>query len=630
MDKSSIIGYSLIGVVLIGSMWLNQPSEAERLEAMRQDSIANVERQKAEQKQAAQQKAAEKARVEAAANDSAALFFQNLQGEAKEVVLKNDLVTLTLNSKGGVVEKAEITSGIGIKNGKTVTLFDQNSARLNMMLAAKTTNISTEDMYFEVVDHSDSTVTMRLGEEGSKKLDICYTLPAGSYMLDMTVQAQGLAGDFAPNTKTMDIEWVEHVRQQEKGFDFENRYSELTYRLKDDDVETVTNDTEKPKEALDWVAYKNQFFSCILIAHQDFTDAVITNQMNEQPKKPVRGESILKVDSVQMKTLFDPAGKQATLMQMYVGPNDFQHLKATNELGTVKKDLELQNLVYFGWPIVRWINRFFILYLFDWLTAIGLPMGLVLLFLTIIVKALVYPAQKKSFLSSARMRVLKPKVDELNKKYPRQEDALKKQQETMQLYSSYGVSPMGGCLPMLIQMPVFIALFNFIPNAIQLRGESFLWADDLSAYDDLINWGTHIWGLGDHLSIFCLLFTITNIGNTWISMRQQQNQMMSPEQAQQMKMMQWMMYLMPLMFFFVFNGYSSGLSYYYFLSGITSIIIMWVLRKTTDDKKLMAQMEEYKRNNANRPGGGGLSGLAARMQEMQRMAEEQQRMRNQN
>ena len=221
------------------------------------------------------------------------------------------------------------------------------------------------------------------------------------------------------------------------------------------------------------------------------------------------------------------------------------------------------------------------------------------------------------------MRVLKPKIDELNKKYPKQEDAMKKQQEMMQLYSQYGVSPMGGCLPMLIQAPIWIALFNFVPNAIELRGQSFLWADDLSAYDDVINWGKDIWLIGDHLSIFCVLFCVMQVANTWISMKQQQNAAMSPEQEQSMKMMKWMMYLMPLMFFFMFNTYSSGLNYYYFLSGLTSILIMWFLRKTTDDDKLLAQLEAYKAKNANNP--KKQSGMAARLEALQKMAEEQQR-----
>lgn len=256
-------------------------------------------------------------------------------------------------------------------------------------------------------------------------------------------------------------------------------------------------------------------------------------------------------------------------------------------------------------------------------------MGVVLLLLTLFIKLLVYPTTKKSYLSSAKMRVLKPKMDVISAKYPKPEDAMKKQQEMMQLYSQYGVSPMGGCLPMLIQMPIWIALFNFVPNAIELRGQSFLWADDLSAYDDVIRWGKDIWLIGDHLSIFCLLFCLTNIVNTWISMRQQQNSMMG-EQAQQMKVMQYMMYFMPIMFFFMFNNYSSGLNYYYFLSGLSSILIMWYLRKTTDDDKLLAKLEANYQANKNNP--KKASGMAARLEALQKQQQqmlEEQRKRKQ-
>lgn len=263
------------------------------------------------------------------------------------------------------------------------------------------------------------------------------------------------------------------------------------------------------------------------------------------------------------------------------------------------------------------------LYLFDWMTSWGINMGIVLTLLTLIIKFAVYPLMRKSYLSSARMRVLKPKMEEIAKKYPNKEDAMIKQQETMKLYSEYGVNPAGGCLPMLIQMPIWIALFNFIPNAIELRGQSFLWANDLSAFDDLISWNTSIWGIGDHLSLFCLLWAISTVLSTLITMKQQQDSAMSPEQEQTMKMMKWMYYIMPIIFFFSFNGYSSGLNYYYFLSTILSVIMMWYLRKSTDDNKLLAQLEKrhaerMKNNSTSRR----TSSMMERMQEMAKRQQE--------
>ena len=308
---------------------------------------------------------------------------------------------------------------------------------------------------------------------------------------------------------------------------------------------------------------------------------------------------------------------------MYLGPNKFSTLKENEAILQSDKNLDLQSLVYLGWPLIKYINRFFMLYLFDWMTSWGINMGIILTLLTLIIKFAVYPLMRKSYLSSARMRVLKPKMEEIAKKYPNKEDAMVKQQETMKLYSDYGVSPMGGCLPMLIQMPIWIALLNFIPNAIELRGQSFLWASDLSSYDDVISWSTNIWGIGNHLSIFCLLWAVSTVLSTLITMKQQQDSAMSPEQEQTMKMMKWMYYIMPVIFFFSFNGYSSGLNYYYFLSTIISVLTMWYLRKSTDDKKLLAQLEKrYAERKQNNSGARRTSSMMERMQEMAKKQQE--------
>jgi YidC/Oxa1 family membrane protein insertase len=270
------------------------------------------------------------------------------------------------------------------------------------------------------------------------------------------------------------------------------------------------------------------------------------------------------------------------------------------------------------------------MYLFDILSSTGLNMGIVLLLLTLIVKMCVYPFTKKSFVSSAKMRALKPYIDELNVKYPKQEDQLKKQQETMALYQKYGASPMGGCLPMLIQMPIFIALFNFVPNAIELRQESFLWANDLSAFDSLISWDKDLWLIGDHISIFCLLFSVTQIINTYYTSKLQAPAMNTPEMEQQQKMMRWMMYIMPVMFFFIFNEYSSGLNYYYFVSTLSSIIIALYLRKSIDEKELLKKMEAYAEKNKDTTGkqASMMARLEALQEQQRKMLEERERMKN--
>ena len=618
MDKNTVTGFILIALVLIGFSWWSRPSEAQLQEMARQDSIAQVEKAKLQAQLDKQALAAEAARE--AVVDSTSVLFAARQGSAQTIMLKNELLSVGISTQGGVVESATLRN-YNNQQGKNVVLLSKAESNFHYALATKNENILSEGIYFQPTAQTDSTLTLA-APIGSGQLLLTYRLRPQSYMLDFTIEAQGLGNLFAPSMSTIDLAWDNMAQQQEKGGSFENRYAALTYKIKDkgtkklDEMKDVTKDIE---QTLDWIDFKDQFFSAIIIGHQDFKNVSLTSTPQE------KNSGYLKMYKAKMQTAFDPTGKQPTEMQFYLGPNDFHTLKATNRLSLSDKDLELQNLVYFGWPIVKWINRFFILYLFDWLTGFGLNMGIVLLLLTLIVKALVYPATKKSYLASARMRVLKPEMDKINAKYPKQEDAMKKQQEMMQLYSQYGVSPMGGCLPMLIQMPIWIALFNFIPNAIELRGQSFLWADDLSAYDDLIRWSKDLWLIGNHVSIFCLLFSLTNIVNTLISMRQQQNSMMSTEQQQQMKMMQWMMGIMPVAFFFIFNDYSSGLSYYYFLSGLTSILIMWGLRRFTDEKRLRQQLDDYKARHANDPKKGG--SLVARLEAMQKMAEEQQRQR---
>lgn len=620
MNKNNTIGIILIILVLIGFSWYNQPSAEEIAAQRRQDSIATVTRQKAEE---AQKLAADTKKAQALAQaqgDSTALFHQALNGSNSQVVLKNSKVELTLDTKGGVVKKAKILGFKDRNDASDVTLFEGGDQNLNFMLAGKTTNIITSDLYFTPTNVTDSTVTMtaEAGNGGAVILD--YKLSA-DYMLHMSFRTQGLSGIFAPNCKEMDIVWNEKCRQQEKGFTFENRYASLTYKEKDGGTdylnETSAKENEKIEEALDWVAFKNQFFSAVLIAK----DEIAANSlMTSIPQE--KGSGYLKQYEAKMKTAFDPTGARPTEFEMFIGPNDFRLLQDVEEESTFGKDLELQQLVYLGWPLFRIINRWFTLYVFDWLTGFGLNMGIVLIIITLLLKFITFPMVKKSYMSSAKMRVLKPKLEEATKQYNKPEDQMMKQQAMMALYSKYGVSPLSGCLPMLIQMPIWIAMFNFVPNAIQLRGESFLWINDLSTYDPILEWNTNIWLIGDHLSLTCILFCVSNILYSVMSMRQQKDQMVG-QQAEQMKMMQWMMYLMPVMFFFMFNDYSAGLNFYYFISLFFSAAIMWTLRKTTDDEKLLAILEARYKENMKNP--KKTSGLAARLEAMQKQAAEIQR-----
>ncbi len=617
MDKNTITGFILIALVVIGFSWYSQPSK-EELEAMaKQDSIAAVE----QQKQAEAEKKAEEVVASPATPDSSSLFFSQSNGEGERVLLQNNKVKVGINSKGAVVEDAEIIGYKSRRRDGDVVILGKEDASMKLTLPLKQENLCLTDLVFNIAEKTDSSVVFVAEQEG-KQLQISYMLRPNAYMLDMNIASQGLEGMAMPGETALLLDWKATVLQQEKGRDFENRYSSLTYKRQGKGVKKLSemkDDSKEPEEALEWIAFKNQFFSAVLIADKPMTKASLSSTQADE-----KDADYLKEYEASAQIPFDATGKESTHLQMYLGPNDFHILKAHSKMTAYGADADLDELVYLGWWIFRFINRWSILYIFDWLKTMGLPMGIVLLLLTIIIKVLVFPTQKKSYLSSAKMRVLKPKLDEIGKQYPNPDQAMQKQQAMMQVYSQYGVSPMGGCLPMLIQMPIWIAMFNFIPNAIDLRGESFLWASDLSAYDDPIRWGTSLPLIGNHLSLFCILFSATNLINTWISMRQQQNQF-TGEQAQQMKMMQWMMYLMPLMFFFWFNNYSSGLSYFYFISGLLNIVTMWYLRWKTDDKKLLAGLEAYREQHKNDP--KKVSGLQARLEALQKMQQEQAKRR---
>lgn len=621
MDKNTIIGFILIAAVLIGFSIYNKPSE-EEIKAQEEW----VDKQEAEQKKAQEEKQkakmAQEEKQKAMMEDTTALFYNSLTGTKSDVVLKNKSLELTLSTKGGIITKAVVKGYKNIEGKDDVTLFEEKDQLLAFKVDGKNQNINTADLYFTPSQQTDSTVTMTAQAGEGKELRMEYKL-GENYMLHFSLTATGMENDFSSKTNTINLDWQQRVRQQEKGYSFENRFSTLTYKEKNSGTdylnETKEIQNERIEETLDWVAFKNQFFSSLIIAKDDFaSDASLSSIPQE------KGSGYLKEYKASLTTKFDPKGKEPTELEMYFGPNDFRLLKSIEKQSTFDKELKMERLVYLGWPLFRIINRWFTLYVFDGLTSLGLNMGIVLILITLLLKAITYPLVKKSYMSSAKMRVLKPKLDAATKQYDKPEDQMQKQQAMMQLYSEYGVSPLSGCMPMLIQMPIWIAMFNFVPNAIQLRGESFLWIKDLSTYDPIIEWGKNIWLIGDHLSLTCILFCAANLLYSWFTMRQQRDQMIG-SQAEQMKMMRWMMYLMPLMFFFIFNDYSAGLNFYYFVSLFFSAAIMWALRKTTNDEKLLAILERNYKENKNNP--KKMGGLAARLEAMQKQQQEMQRRR---
>ena len=627
MDKNNIIGFLLIAAVLIGFSWYNQPSAEEQRAAFVKDSIEQVNKSQSEKAAQIEKNKRQQAEKQKVLSDTTSLFHKALTGNVERIVLKNKKVELTFSSKGAYVEQAIIKGYVGhnikVKNGsadkKNLTLFSGADQSISYLLNAKETNINTAELYFVPSEVSDSTVTFIADAGEGKSLTLKYEL-GQDYMLHMQMSVQGMAGLFAPGTQTMDVDWKDKARQQERGFSFENRYATLTYHKKDGGTDYLNETKEEIdksiEEQIDWVAFKNQFFSAVMIAKNNFQSNALMTSIPQE-----KGSGYLKQYEAKMKTFFDPTGKKASEFEFYYGPNDFRLLQKMEKESQFHKDLQMQRLVYLGWPLFRIINRWFTLYVFDFLTSMNINMGIVLILITLLLKLLTYPMVKKSYMSSAKMRVLKPKLDEATKQFDKPEDQMQKQQAMMAEYAKYGVSPLSGCLPMLIQAPIWIAMFNFVPNAIQLRGESFLWIKDLSTFDPIWEWNHNLWLIGDHLSLTCILFCVANVLYTMMTMRQQKDQMVG-QQADQMKMMQWMMFLMPIMFFFMFNDYSAGLNFYYFVSLFFSAAIMWALRKTTNDEKLLAILEKrYQENKANPK---KQSGLAARLQAIQEMQQKQQ------
>lgn len=638
MNKNTLIGFVLIAVVLVGFSWYSQPSQEEMRAQFVKDSLEQVAKQKAGQAAKIAAYKQQQAAKEQVAADTTALFYKALTGKAQDVVLQNAKLAVTLSTKGGSVTKAYIKNekgsrryvghNIADKTGKSddlggVTLFSGKDQSLNYTLVAKEMNISTGDLFFEPTAVTDSTVTLTAEAGQGKSLIINYRL-GSDYMLHVSLRTVGMAGLFDPNTTTLGVDWHEKVKEQERGFTFENRYARLDWKESEggtDYISEAKTKKETTEEEIDWIAFKNQFFSAVMISKDNFQkggqlESTLYDK-KDQENQPVR---YLKDLKAQVRTSFDPTGAKPSEFEFYYGPNDFYILKQVEKQSTFGKELDMQRIVYLGWPLFRYINRWFTLPVFTWLSDWGLPMGIVLILITILLKVITFPMVKKSYMSSAKMRVLKPKLDEATKQFNKPEDQMQKQQAMMAEYAKYGVSPLSGCLPMLIQMPIWVAMFNFVPNAIQFRGENFLWMSDLSTYDPIVEWSTNVMLIGDHLSLTCVLYTVAMVLYTWITMQMQKDQMVG-QQAEQMKVMQWMMFLMPLMFFFIFNDYSSGLNFYYFVTLILSAGIMMVLRRTTNDAKLLAILEARYKENAKNP--QKMKGLAARMQALQQMQQQQ-------
>ncbi|RHJ95016.1 membrane protein insertase YidC [Parabacteroides bouchesdurhonensis] len=623
MDKNTIIGFLLIGVVLFAFSWLNKPTP-EQIEAQRRynDSIARIEYAQQQELQKQENKTAEAEEALDTLPDSVrvarleksfGVFAEAMVGTDGYTVLENEVVELRFSNKGGRVCYARLKEYDNYES-QPLILFDEKDSKFNFTLVTATNRVvNTGDLYFSPVKGNDpNTVTMRLNAGEGSYLDFTYTLKPDDYMLSYSIKGTGLNGILAPATNSLDLVWEQDIRQQEKGRKFEDRYVGLFYKFVADNVENLSeskSDSKQIPNRLRWIGYKDMFFSTVLISDAGLEATTLDS-------KAFPSGNILKQFKTTTSVPFDLQGQESTDFRFYFGPNKFALLKSYDQgVEEVDQQLDLEKLVPLGWGIFRWVNQYFVIPLFDFLGSFIHSYGLIIFLLTVIVKIILFPLTYKSYMSSAKLRVLRPQVEEINAKYPGQDKAVERQKATMELYSRAGASPMSGCLPMLLQMPVLIALFMFFPSAIELRHQSFLWAHDLSTYDAIFSWNAHIplisTYFGNHISLFCLLMTITNIIYTKYNME------MTNTGQQQMPGMKIMMYMMPLMFLFIFNNYASGLTYYYFISTLITIVQTLAFRYMINEDKLLAKLEANKKKPVKK------SGFMKRLEEAQKAQQAQ-------
>jgi YidC/Oxa1 family membrane protein insertase len=595
MDKNTVIGFLLIFLVVIGFSYLNRPSK-EQIEAQQRymDSIAIVERQMAQSLQTAANESLEvvNSSDSAVADRFTALygdFAVAAQGREEFITLENELLILKLSTKGGRVYSAQLKKYTNYED-KPLILFDDDESYFSTTLV--TTNnriINTSDLYFEAIDRNPLTTTFRLKAGDDAYLDFVYNLHPDDYMIDFDIVPHNLQNYISSQTGSLDLIWKQKIRQQEKGRKFEERYTQLFYKYLSDDVENLSeskDDSKAISNKLKWIGYKDQYFSSALIAKESFGASQLDS-------KYFKNGEYLKDYATSTSVDFDVRSNSPIGMSFYFGPNDYNLLKSYDKKFE-GQDLQLEKLVYLGWSLFRSINKWLIIPIFDWLIGGVASVGLAIFLLTLIVKMLLFPLVYKSLMSSAKMRVMKPQIEAITAKHPGQENAMTRQQKTMELYRQVGINPMSGCVPMLIQMPILLALFWFFPSAIELRHQSFLWAKDLATYDAVIQWDTYIPfisdSFGNHLSLFCLLMSIVNIVYTKFNMEQ------AGTGQEQMPGMKVMMYIMPVFMMFFLNSYSSGLNYYYFISTLITVLQTMAFRYFLNERSLLEKLEANKKN----------------------------------
>jgi len=612
MDKNSIIGLVLIGAVLITFGILNSPSK-EEIAALQhqQDSIAQVQQAAtADSLRAISSRATLQEGLQPTADTMVSdsmisarhtlelgSFAAVAEGSEEFFTIENELLKVTLSTKGGKVVAVQLKQ-YKTFDGKPLMLFEGDSSVFSLNFFAQNRNISTNNLYFKgkgtsfsVSGQEKKSFTMRLEAGPAKYLDYVYTLSGNTYMMQFDINAVHFNDVIASNTNYMEMEWKQSLPSQEKDMKNQRASATIYYKYNDDDVEELSTSSDEEKSLttkVKWVSFKQQFFTSVIIADNSFDRPTDIKTITDQ-------ESVTEVRHMAARFTIPYEHKplESVGMQFYFGPNHYQTLK--------KIGMDLEKQIPLGPSIFGLVNRGLVIPIFNYLNRFNMNYGLIILILTIVIKLILLPLTYRSYLSTAKMKVLKPEVDEIQAK--KGDDPMKTQQEMMALYKKAGVNPLGGCIPMLLQMPILIALFRFFPSSIELRQQGFLWADDLSTYDSILELGFRIPGYGSHVSLFTLLMTLSTLLYTWAN-----NQMTVGTNPQ----MKWMMYLMPIIFLGVLNDYSSGLSYYYFLANMISFGQQYLFRALVDEKAIHAKIQENKK----KPQSAKKSGFQQRLEQM--------------
>jgi YidC/Oxa1 family membrane protein insertase len=614
MNRDTVTGMILIFAILIGySIWMTPSQEEKDALQQKRDSIAMerrtqdsinalkiLEKQSLDSIWMAEQveidpSPAKVTQIPQINRDKLGVFANSGSGKEEFFQIENDFMRLTVSSKGGKIVEV-LLKEFQTFDSLPLILFDQEYTNFGITFFANNRIIQTNDLFFQannyyakvmVPEETTGSLAMRLYADAGDSLfqsnsyiEFLYSLKGNDYMLDFDISFVGMEAYIDRGTNFIDLHWSEELRKLEKGTDQFNGPT-IYYKFHEDDVDYLSetkDDNEDLVNRLKWISFKHRFFSSTLIAKDYFMNAKI-----KAFEKEGGNDRYLRSMETDIGLPFNLSSQETIALAFYFGPNKFKTLRQYR--------LDLERQIPLGWSffLMAWINRYAVLPVFNFLENFGWNYGIIILVLTILLKIVLFPIAYKSYLSSAKMRVLKPELEELAQKFPKKEDAMKKQQATMDLYRQAGVNPMAGCVPMLLQFPILIAMFRFFPSAFELRQQSFLWADDLSSYDSILSLPFNIPFYGDHVSLFTLLMTVSTILYTKVS------QDMMGSAQQQIPGMKTMMYLMPIMFLGLFNNYASGLSYYYFLANIITFGQIYVIRMTIDESKIRKQIEINKK-----------------------------------